>query len=181
MWRRVHAACGRAGVPPRGHPDGTSGAEGARGRFWWALAGWGAWLLSGCTPIVVSPDQIAVADMDAPREGEQALNILAIGTADSEGRIVLRSTGAEVARGESIQIGVMGPGMLWGAQFMIVGVDIPVELVRFAVTQGGGIESQPAAVLRIDVPADAEPGLYSILVLRFGRYSIFTGGLEVTG
>lgn len=144
------------------------------------LLAFAALLVGACTPVVVGPDQVSVADIESPREDEEDLNILAIGTADAEGRIVLRTTGTEVARGESIEIGVMGPGMLWGAHFMIVGVDIPVELVRFAVTQGGGIEPQPAAVLRIDVPEHAEPGLYSILVLRFGRYSIFSGGLEVT-
>lgn len=136
--------------------------------------------VAGCTPVVVTSDELAIADIAAPAQGEEDFNVLAIGVADADGRIVLRTTGASVARGESIQIGVMGPGILWGAHFMVVGVDLPVELVRFAVTQGGGVEPQPAAVLRIDVPEHAEPGLYSILVLRFGRYTIFSGGLEVT-
>lgn len=134
----------------------------------------------GCTPVAVVADEVTVADVAVPREAEDGFNVLAIGTADSEGRIVLRTTGASVARGETVEIGVMGPGILLGAQFLIVGIDIPVELVRFAVTEGGGLAPQPAAVLRIAVPEDAEPGLYSILVLRFGRATTFSGGLEVT-
>jgi len=136
--------------------------------------------LAACTPVVVGPDEVAIADVGVPSQAEDDFNVLAIGTADADGRIVLRTTGASVGRGETILVGVMGPGILWGAHFMVVGIDLPVELVRFAVTQGGGIDPQPAAVLRIDVPDDAEPGLYSILVLRFGRYTIFSGGLEVT-
>lgn len=139
-----------------------------------ALAG------AACTPVIVGPDETAVADIGVPAQADDDFNVLAIGTADADGRIVLRTTGASVARGETIDIGVMGPGILWGAHFMIVGVDIPVELIRFAVTQGGGVEPQPAAVLRVSVPETAQPGLYSILVLRFGRYTIFSGGLEVT-
>lgn len=135
---------------------------------------------SGCTPVAVRPDEVTVADVGVPRQGDEGLNILAIGTADADGRIVLRTTGTSVARGETADIGVMGPGLLLGAQFLVVGIDIGVELIRFAVTQGGGIEPQPAAVLRVVVPEHAEPGLYSLLVIRSGRYTIFSGGLEVT-
>lgn len=135
---------------------------------------------AACTPVGVRPDEVAIADIGVPSQAEEDFNVLAIGTADADGRIVLRTTGTSVGRGETIQIGVMGPGILWGAHFMVIGIDLPVELVRFAVTQGGGVDPQPAAVLRINVPEDAEPGLYSILVLRFGRYTIFSGGLEVT-
>lgn len=134
----------------------------------------------GCTPVGVRAGEVTVADVAVPRQGDDELNLLAIGTADADGRILLRTTGASVARGETIEVGVMGPGLLWGAQFLVVGLDIPVKLVRFAVTQGGGIGPQPAAVLRITVPEDAAPGLYSILVTRFGHHSIFSGGLEVT-
>ncbi|MDG2305387.1 MAG: hypothetical protein P8R42_12215 [Candidatus Binatia bacterium] len=135
---------------------------------------------SGCTPVVVRADEVAIADIAVPRQGEEDFNVLAVGTADAEGRIILRTTGTTVSRGETIDIGVMGPGILWGAHFMIVGIDVPVELIRFAATQGGGVDPQPAAVLRVTVPEHAERGLYSILVVRFGRYTIFTGGLEIT-
>ena len=135
---------------------------------------------SACTPVIVEADETATADIFVPARGAEEFNVLAIGVADDEGRILLRTTGASVERGQTIDLGVMGPGILWGAHFMVVGVDIPVELLRFAVTQGGGLEPQPAAVLRISVPEEAEPGLYSILVTRLGRYTIFSGGLEIT-
>jgi len=140
----------------------------------------GSLAASACTPVVVRAGEVTVADIAVPPEGDEDFNVLAIGTADRQGRILLRTTGASVAHGETIEIGVMGPGILAGAHFLIVGIDIPVELVRFAVTEGGAIGPQPAAVLRVTVPEDAEPGLYSILVLRAGRVTIFSGGLEVT-
>ncbi len=140
----------------------------------------GALWSGACTPVVVAPDEVAIADVAVPAQAEDDFNVLAIGTADPQGRIVLRTTGTSVGRGETIDIGVMGPGVLPGAHFMVVGVDISVELIRFAVTQGGGIDPQPAAVLRVVVPEEAAPGLYSVLVLREGRYTIFSGGLEVT-
>lgn len=133
----------------------------------------------GCQPVGIFAGQTTVADIAATRSAESPVNILGIGTQREDGRIVLRSTGALVPRGATVTVGVMGPGMVEGTGFSIVGVGFGTHLVRFAMTEGGGVPSMPAAVLSIDVPATARPGLYSIIAFRELDYSIFSGGLEV--
>jgi hypothetical protein len=136
-------------------------------------------LAAGCHPVGVFEGTTTVADVAAtPSEGSP-VNILGIGTEREDGRIVLRTTGASVPRGSTVTVGVMGPGMMEGTGFAIVGVGFATRLVRFAMTEGGGVPSMPAAVLAIDVPATAPPGLYSIIAFRELDYSIFSGGLEV--
>lgn len=136
-------------------------------------------LLAGCQPVGVFEGQTTFADIAARAPQGAPINILGIGTAREDGRIVLRTTGAVVARGETTTVGVMGPGMEEGTAFAVVGIELGTHLVRYAMTEGGGGASMPAAVLSIDVPADAPPGLYSIIAFRDFEYSIFSGGLEV--
>ncbi|MBM4268783.1 MAG: hypothetical protein FJ144_19580 [Deltaproteobacteria bacterium] len=145
----------------------------------WGLLCVAAALACSCRPVAVQPDLVTLADVAVPASAPEDLNILAVGIADGEGRILLRTTGATVARGSTIDIGVMGPGLVEGTGFLVVGVGIPVRLVRYAMTQGGGIEPMPAAVLSLTVPESAPPGLYSLIVFRGTHYSIFSGGLEV--
>jgi hypothetical protein len=135
--------------------------------------------LAGCQPVGVFQGQTTFADVAARRPQGAPLNILGIGTAREDGRIVLRTTGAVLSRGETTMVGVMGPGMEEGTAFAIVGIELGTRLVRYAMTEGGGVPSMPAAVLSIDVPPDAPPGLYSIIAFRDFEYSIFSGGLEV--
>jgi len=134
---------------------------------------------AGCRPVGVFQGQTTFADIAVAPKVESPVNILGIGTEREDGRIVLRTTGAIVPRGSTATIGVMGPGMMEGTGFAIVGVGFATRLVRFATTEGGGVASIPAAVLSIDVPATAPPGLYSIVAFRDLDYSIFSGGLEV--
>jgi hypothetical protein len=125
------------------------------------------------------PGQTTSADIAVAPKVESPVNIRGIGTEREDGRSVLRTTGAMVPRGSTATIGVMGPGMVEGTGFAIVGVGFATRLVRFAMTEGGGVAGIPAAVLSIDVPATAPPGLYSIVAFRDLDYSIFSGGLEV--
>ncbi len=136
-------------------------------------------ILPGCQPVGVFEGQTTFADIAARRPQGAPINILGIGTAREDGRIVLRTTGAVVARGETATVGVMGPGMEEGTAFAVVGIELGTRLVRFAMTEGGGVPSMPAAVLSIDVPPATPPGLYSIIAFRDFEYSIFSGGLEV--
>jgi hypothetical protein len=138
-----------------------------------------ACLALGCRAVLVEPGVATQADVAAPLEGEAPLNILGIGVADADGRILLRTTGVSVARGSMVQLGVMGPGMIEGTAFLAVGVGLELRPIRFAMTEGGGGASQPAAVLLLTVPADTRPGLYSVVAYREGRMSVFSGGLEV--
>jgi hypothetical protein len=136
--------------------------------------------LASCQPVGVFQGQTTFVDIAARRPQGDPLNILGIGTAREDGRIVLRTTGAVVARGETATVGVMGPGMVEGTAFAVVGIELGTRLVRYAMTEGGGVPSTPAAVLAIDVPADTPAGLYSIIAFRSDfEYSIFSGGLEV--
>lgn len=135
--------------------------------------------LAGCHPVVVRSGETTVADVPVPTLPERNVNILGIGRADENGRIVLRTTGIAVARGESATIGVMGPGMIPGTSFVVTGFGIRASVVRFAETQGGNGTSQPAAVLTLDVPLDAPPGLYSIVALRGFEMAMLSGAIEV--
>lgn len=133
----------------------------------------------GCRPVGVVEGGTSIADITARRPQAAALDILGIGTQREDGRIVLRSTGAVVSRGTTVTVGVMGPGMEEGTGFAVVGLEFVTRIVRFAMTEGGGVASMPAAVLSIDVPPSVRPGLYSIAAIRGSEYAIFSGGLEV--
>lgn len=136
--------------------------------------------LTACHPVAVRRGETTRADVPVPPRPVPELNILAVGRADAEGRIVLRSTGVEVPRGETVMIGVMGPGVLPGTSFLVLGTGFRASVVRFAETQGGTGVPMPAAVVSLEVPADAPPGLYSIIALRGVEMAMLTGGIEVT-
>jgi len=136
-------------------------------------------LLAACHPVAVRRGETTAADVTVPTQPVTAVNILAIGRADDAGQIVLRSTGIAVARGETATIGVMGPGMTPGTGFVVLGIGFQANVVRFGETQGGSGTSQPAAVLSLVVPADARPGLYSIVAVRGFEFALFSGGIEV--
>lgn len=130
--------------------------------------------------MVVRSQETTVADVTVPTLPTTSVNILGIGRADAEGRIVLRATGIEVARGESTTIGLMGPGMAPGTGFVVLGLGFQANVIRYGETQGGSGTSQPAAVLSLVVPQNAPPGLYSIVAVRGFEFAVFSGGIEVT-
>lgn len=137
-------------------------------------------LLAACHPIVVRPQESTVADVAVPTQPAASVNILGIGRADADGRIVLRATGIEVARGTTATIGLMGPGMTPGTGFVVLGIGFQASVLRYGETQGGSGTSQPAAVLSLVVPPDAPPGLYSIVAIRGFEFAMLSGGIEVT-
>lgn len=140
----------------------------------------GLLLLGACHPVAVRRGETTVADVTVPTQPASGLNLLAIGRADApDGQIVLRGTGIEVARGETATIGLMGPGVTPGTSFVVLGIGFQASVVRFGETQGGSGASQPAAVLSLVVPADAPPGIYSIVAIRGFELSVFSGGIEV--
>jgi len=136
-------------------------------------------LLAACHPVAVRRGETTQADVTVPTQPVANVNILAIGRADAAGQIVLRTTGIEVARGETATIGLMGPGMTPGTGFVVLGIGFQASVVRFGETQGGSGASQPAAVLSLVVPDDAPPGLYSIVAVRGFEFALFSGGIEV--
>jgi hypothetical protein len=137
-------------------------------------------LLAACHPVVVRSQETTIADVTVPTRAETAVNILGIGRADADGRIVLRATGIEVARGETTMIGVMGPGMAPGTGFVVLGgIGFQASVIRYGETQGGSGSSQPAAVLSLVVPPDAVPGIYSIIAVRGAEFAMLSGGIEV--
>jgi hypothetical protein len=136
-------------------------------------------LLAACHPVAVRGGETTVADITVPTQPVANVNILAIGRADAAGQIVLRTTGIEVARGETATIGLMGPGMAPGTGFVVLGIGFQANVVRFGETQGGSGTAQPAAVLSLVVPPDAPAGLYSIVAVRGFELAVFSGGIEV--
>ena len=136
-------------------------------------------LVAGCHPVVVRSGETTAADVPVPTLPERSVNILGIGRADQDGRIVLRTTGIAVARGETATIGVMGPGMAPGTGFAVLGLGFRASVVRYGETQGGATASQPAAVLTLAVPPDAPTGLYSIVALRGFEMAMLSGAIEV--
>ena len=159
--------------------------KGGRRRYTGAVHGSRTWslaallLLAACHPVVVRPQETTVADVTVPTLPASNVNILALGRADADGRIVLRSTGIQVARGETATIGLMGPGMTPGTGFVVLGIGFQANVVRYGETQGGSGTSQPAAVVSLVVPSDAPPGLYSIVAVRGFEIATFSGGIEV--
>ena len=137
-------------------------------------------LAAACHPVVVRSQETTVADVTVPTQPVTNVNILAIGLADGDGRIVLRATGIEVQRGTTATIGLMGPGMTPGTGFAVLGIGFQANVIRYGETQGGSGTSQPAAVLSLVVPSDAPPGLYSIVAIRGFELATLTGGIEVT-
>lgn len=129
---------------------------------------------------MVRPQETTVADVTVPTQPSANVNILGIGRADADGRIVLRATGIEVARGETATIGLMGPGMTPGTGFVVLGIGFQASVIRYGETAGGSGASQPAAVLSLVVPHDAPPGLYSIVAVRGFELATLSGGIEVT-
>jgi len=155
----------------------TGGVPSARPSLLLALS-----LLAACHPVAVRRGETAAADVTVPTQPVANVNILAVGRADQAdpaGQIVLRTTGIAVARGETATIGLMGPGMVPGTGFVVLGIGFAANVVRFGETQGGSGASQPAAVLSLVVPADAPPGLYSIVAVRGFEFAVFSGGIEV--
>lgn len=138
-----------------------------------ALTSFGA-----CHPVAVRPGETTIADVTVPTQATTDVNILGIGLADATGQITLRSTGIAVARGETAMIGVMGPGMIPGTGFVVLGFGFQTTVVRYGETQGGA-GSQPAAVLSLVVPANTPPGLYSIIAVRGFEFSMLSGSIEV--
>ena len=136
-------------------------------------------LLPACHPVAVRRGETTIADVTVPTQPAANVNILAIGRADDQGQIVLRSTGIAVTRGETATIGLMGPGMTPGTGFVVLGFGFQANVVRFGETQGGSGTAQPAAVVSLVVPAGTPPGLYSIVALRGLEFSLFSGGIEV--
>jgi hypothetical protein len=160
----------------------------ARRRYTWALPRarpillLALSLLAACHPVAVRRGETAAADVTVPTLPVAGVNILAIGRSapgDPAGQIVLRTTGIEVARGETATIGLMGPGMVPGTGFVVLGIGFQASVERFGETQGGSGTSQPAAVLSLVVPPDARPGLYSIVAVRGFEFAVFSGGIEV--
>jgi hypothetical protein len=136
-------------------------------------------LVAGCHPVVVRSGETSAADVAVPTLPVRSVNILGIGRADDEGRIVLRATGIAVGRGETTTIGLMGPGMIPGTGFVVIGIGFRASVVRYGETQGGSGIAQPAAVLTLVVPPDAAPGLYSIVALRGFEMAVLSGSIEV--
>lgn len=136
-------------------------------------------LLAACHPVGVRQGETTFADVAVPTQPVANVNILAIGRADADGAIRLRTTGVAVARGETATIGLMGPGMSEGTGFVVLGVGFRADVVRFGETQGGSGTPQPAAVLSLEVPPDATPGLYSIVAMRGFEFAMLSGGIEV--
>jgi hypothetical protein len=136
-------------------------------------------LLAACTPVTVREGEVASADIGVPPGDSTGFNILAIGVADAQGSIAPRSTGLRVAPGSHTMIGAVGPGLVDGTTFAVIGLGPSVQLVRFTVAQTVTQGTLPAAVLWLNVPDDAPAGLYSLLALRDGQISIFTAGIEV--
>jgi hypothetical protein len=137
-------------------------------------------VLAACHPVAVRPQETTIADVTVPTQPVTSVNILALGRADADGRIVLRAAGIQVARGETATIGLMGPGMTPGTGFAVIGIGFGATVVRFGETQGGSGGTQPAAVVSLVVPPDAAPGLYSIVAIRGFEMATFAGGIEVT-
>ncbi len=137
-------------------------------------------VLAACHPVVVRPQETIAADVTVPTQPSANVNILGIGRADADGRIVLRATGIEVARGETATIGLMGPGMEPGTGFVVLGIGFQANVIRYGETAGGSGTTQPAAVLSLVVPPDAPPGLYSIVAIRGFELATLSGGIEVT-
>jgi hypothetical protein len=133
---------------------------------------------AACHPVAVRPGETTLADVTVPTQATTDVNILGIGRADATGQITLRSTGIAVARGETTMIGVMGPGMIPGTGFVVLGFGFQANVVRYGETQGGA-GSQPAAVLSLVVPANTPPGLYSIIAVRGFEFSMLSGSIEV--
>lgn len=135
--------------------------------------------LAACHPVAVRPGETTIADVTVPTQATTDVNILGIGRADATtGQITLRSTGISVARGETAMIGVMGPGMIPGTGFVVLGFGFQTTVVRYGETQGGA-GSQPAVVLSLVVPASTPPGLYSIIAVRGFEFSMLSGSIEV--
>ncbi|HEY8515035.1 MAG TPA: hypothetical protein VIS07_05955 [Candidatus Binatia bacterium] len=137
-------------------------------------------LLLACTAVEVRRGETTLADVQVPTQPTTSVNILGIGRADAEGRIVLRPTGISVSRGETAIIGLSGPGMIPGTGFVVLGFGFQANVVRYAETQGGSGTPQPAVVLSLTVPADTPPGLYSIMALRGYEFAMMTAAIEVT-
>ncbi|MBY0274511.1 hypothetical protein K2Z84_04150 [Candidatus Binatia bacterium] len=135
--------------------------------------------LAACHPVVVRPQETTAADVAVPTLPVSNINIVGIGRADQDGRIVLRATGIAVARGETATIGVMGPGMIPGTRFVVLGARFRASVIRYAETQGGS-GTTPAAVLSLVVPPDASPGLYSVMAVRGYEFALLSGAVEVT-
>jgi hypothetical protein len=135
--------------------------------------------LPACHPVVVRGGETAAAEIRVPPRPEPELNILAIGRADAEGRIVLRATGIDVARGETAMIGMMGPGLVPGTSFVVLGTGFRASVVRYGETQGGSGAPMPAAVVSLVVPQGAPPGLYSVIAVRGVEMAMLSGGIEV--
>ena len=181
--RAIGAAAGAVSFPPRRrrgiheavrrHPPRPPRARGI------GLLALGVGLLTECHPVAVRPDGVTAADVAVPRAPAESFDLLGIGVPGADGRIALRPTGVAVPRGATVTVGVTGPGIVQGTGFLVVGTGFVTRLVRFAVTEGGGREPMPAAVLSIDVPAAARPGLYSLAAFRDGRLALLSGGLEV--
>lgn len=136
--------------------------------------------LAACHPVVVRPQETTAADVTVPTLPVANVNIVGIGRADQDGRIVLRATGIAVARGETATIGISGPGMIPGTGFVVLGTGFRASVIRYAETQGGSGTTQPAAVLSLVVPSDASPGLYSVVAVRGFEFAVLSGGIEVT-
>lgn len=136
-------------------------------------------LLAACHPVAVRPGQTTIADVTVPTQPATTVNILGIGRADAGGQIVLRATGISVARGETVTIGITGPGMTPGTGFVVLGFGFQATVVRYGETQGGS-GPQPAAVVTLVVPADTPPGLYSIVAVRGLEFALLSAGIEVT-
>ena len=133
---------------------------------------------AACHPVAVRRGETTFADVTVPTQTTTDVNILGIGRADATGQITLRSTGISVARGETTTIGVMGPGMIPGTGFAVLGFGFQASVVRYGETQGGA-GSQPAAVLSLVVPVNTPPGLYSIIAIRGFEFSMLSGSIEV--
>ncbi|MEW6272415.1 MAG: hypothetical protein AB1689_24295 [Thermodesulfobacteriota bacterium] len=135
--------------------------------------------LAACNAVAVRRGETTSADVLVPTQPTTNVNILAIGRADVDGRIVLRGTGISVTRGETVMIGMSGPGMIPGTGFVVLGFGFQASVVRFGETQGGSGIVQPAVVLSLVVPADTPPGLYSIVAMRGFEFALFSGAIEV--
>jgi hypothetical protein len=135
--------------------------------------------LMACNAVAVRRGETTAADVKVPTQPVTNVNILAIGRADADGRIVLRGTGISVARGETVMIGLSGPGMIPGTGFVVLGFGFQTTVVRFGETQGGSGMVQPAVVLSLAVPPDTPPGLYSIVAMRGFEFALFSGSIEV--
>jgi hypothetical protein len=138
----------------------------------------GLLLVAACHPVVVRPGATTIADVTVPTQPTTDVNILGIGRTEASGQIVLRSTGIAVARGETAMVGIMGPGMIPGTGFVVLGFHFQANIVRYGETQGGS-GPLPAAVVSLVVPADTPPGLYSIVAVRGFQFSVLSASIEV--